>query len=386
MLEQLNQIEEEIIKIRRHFHENPEISFKEVNTPKYISEYLTKLGVEHKTGVGGNGVVAYIKGYEPGPGKCVALRADFDALPMQDEKSVSYKSKIDGVMHACGHDGHTASLLGVANVLSKNTDKFKGEVRLIFQHAEELSPGGAISMVKDGCLDGVDAVFGVHLSSGIELGSAGYTYGPVMANADDFTIELKGKGGHAATPHLTIDPIVLGTNIIQSFQQIVSRKVDPLDPCVISTCKFIAGSAFNIIPENAILEGTVRTYSDEVQDLIIKEMEAVIKKECEKVGATYEFRYGKGYPAVINHEAEAKLFKEVLDSQGINTLKKKPQMGGEDFSYYVREVPGAFLFIGSSSSPETSFPHHHPKFDIDEKALLNSAKGLLGVALKFLEV
>lgn len=383
MLEQLSPIEDEIIKIRRHFHENPEISFKEVNTPKYISEYLTKLGVEHKTEVGGRGVVAYIKGYESG--KCVALRADFDALPMQDEKDVSYKSKIDGVMHACGHDGHTASLLGVANVLSKNTNKFKGEVRLIFQHAEELSPGGAISMVKDGCLNGVDAVFGVHLSSGIELGNAGYTYGPVMANADDFTVEIKGKGGHAATPHLTIDPIIICTNIIQSFQQIVSRKVDPLEPAVISTCKFIAGSAFNIIPENALLEGTVRTYSDEAQSLIIEEMERVIKTECEKVGATYNFRYGKGYPAVINHEKETKLFKEVLDSQGIKTELKKPQMGGEDFSYYVREVPGAFLFIGSSSGPSTSFPHHHPKFDIDEKALLNSAKGLLGTALKFLE-
>ncbi|MCL1925365.1 MAG: M20 family metallopeptidase [Defluviitaleaceae bacterium] len=384
MIEQLKQIEQEMTQIRRYFHENPELSFQEVNTPSYISKYLEKLGVEHETKVGGRGVVAKIKG--TGEGKTVALRADFDALPIQDEKDVPYTSKVPGIMHACGHDAHTAALLGVANVASRNRDKFKGEIRLIFQHAEELSPGGAISMVKDGCLKGVDAIFGVHVASDVPTGIVGYGYGPVMANADDFTIEIQGKGGHAATPHVTIDPIVIGSSIVSAFQQIVSRRINPLEPAVISVCKFIAGSAFNIIPDTALLEGTVRTYSEEVQEFIIKEMEEIVKIECEKFGGTYNFRYGKGYPAVINHEEETTLFKEILEKQGKKTEVKKPKMGGEDFSYYLKEKPGAFFFVGSRNEEKNAAaPHHHPKFDIDEDAILHCAEGLLGVALAYLE-
>ncbi|MCL2610516.1 MAG: M20 family metallopeptidase [Defluviitaleaceae bacterium] len=383
MIEHLKQIEQEMIQIRRHFHKNPELAFKEENTPKYISEYLTKLGVEHEANFGGNGVVAKIKG--SGEGKTIALRADFDALPIQDEKDVAYRSEIPGVMHACGHDAHTAALLGIANIASKNRDEFNGEIRLIFQHAEELSPGGAISMLKAGCLEGVDAIFGVHVASDVPTGMASYGYGPVMANADDFTIEINGKGGHAATPQLTIDPIIIGSSIVQSFQQIVSRRVDPLEPAVISICKFISGTAFNIIPDSCLLEGTVRTYSEEVQEIIINEMDQILKAECEKFGATYKLRYGKGYPAVINHDAETTLFKEVLEKQSKKIEVKPPKMGGEDFSYYLKERPGAFFFIGARNEAKNAiYPHHHPKFDIDEDAILHCAEALLGVALAYL--
>ncbi|MCL1936217.1 MAG: amidohydrolase [Defluviitaleaceae bacterium] len=385
MIHDLEKIKEEIIEIRRHLHKNPELSFHEEKTPAFIYDYLKKLGnFDIRKNVGGRGVVAELKGKNDG--KTVALRADFDALPIQDEKDVSYKSEIDGVMHACGHDAHTASLLGVAKVLSQNTKKFDGKVRFIFQHAEEVSPGGAIAMIEDGCLDGVDAIFGNHMSSEKEVGITLYGYGEIMANADMFQIIIQGKGGHGAYPHNSIDPIVLSANIITNFQQIVSRRTSSIEPCVLSVCKINSGTASNIIPDTAEIAGTVRTYNKNVQDKIITEMEKIIKGICESAGANYTFKYEKGYPAVINTKDETDLVKEVMNTLGFESEEMKPRMGGEDFSYYLQKVPGSFFYTGSGNKKKgITYPHHHPKFDVDENSIINAAKVLLTSALEYLK-
>ncbi|MCL2674230.1 MAG: amidohydrolase, partial [Defluviitaleaceae bacterium] len=348
--------------------------------------YLTKLGnAEVRRNVGERGVVGIIKGKNPG--KTVALRADFDALNLQDEKDVPYKSQIPGVMHACAHDSHAAALLGVAKVLSQNTDKFNGEVRLIFQHAEEYSPGGAIAMVADGCLDGVDAVFGTHVTSGSPVGTYEYRSGYLMAIADKFTIKIHGKGGHGAAPHETIDAIVIAANIVINLQQIVSRRVDPLEQAVISPGKIEAGSAFNVIADSATILGTVRTYDAKIQEMIIRDIEKIVKACCESAGATYTFDYIKGYPAVNNDPNETAGAVESLSKivGSDNLIETKPIMGGEDFSYYLEKVPGTFFFTGGGNVAKgIIYPHHHPKFDIDEDALLFASKGLLQIALDYL--
>jgi len=388
MLEQLNNIHPEMIELRRHFHMYPELSFQEEKTPAYIAEYLAKLGnVEVKTHVGERGVVGIIKGKNPG--KTVALRADFDALNLQDEKDVPYKSQVPGVMHACAHDSHAAALLGVAKVLSQNTDKFNGEVRLLFQHAEEKLPGGAIAMIADGCLDGVNAVFGTHVTSKSPVGTYEYRSGYLMANADTFTINIQGKGGHGASPQETVDAVIIAANVIINLQQIVSRRVDPLSQAVLSVGKIEAGSAHNIIADSALIKGTVRTYETSVQDMIIRDIERIVKGCCESAGATYTIDYEKGYPAVNNDPAEtaravASLSKIVSKE---NIIEMKPIMGGEDFGYFLQKVPGTFFFTGGGNIEKgITAPHHHPKFDIDEDALLFASKGLLQIALDYLNV
>jgi len=386
MIEQLNNVHPEMIEIRRHFHMYPEPSFQEEKTPAYIAEYLTKLGnTEVRKNVGERGVVGIIKGKNPG--KTVALRADFDALNLQDEKDVPYKSQIPGVMHACAHDAHAASLLGIAKVLSQNTDKFNGEVRLIFQHAEEAPPGGAIAMIADGCLDGADAIFCTHLTSKSPTGTYYYRSGYLLANSDTFSIKIHGKGGHGASPHETVDAIIVATNIITNLQQIVSRRVDPLSQAVISIGKIEAGSAHNVIADSALILGTVRTYEAEVQEMIMRDIERIIKACCESAGATYTLDYKKGYPAVFNDPAETAAAVTSLSKivGKDNLFEMKPLMGGEDFGYYLQKVPGTFFFTGCRNEEKgITGAHHHPKFDIDEDALLFASKGLLQIALDYL--
>ncbi len=386
MYQRLRELYPEMVERRRHFHMNPELSFQEVNTPATIAEYLTSLGIEVKTQVGGNGVVGYIRGELPG--KTVALRADFDALPIQDEKDVPYKSQVPGVMHACGHDGHTATLLAVATVLQENRKQLKGTVVLIHQFAEELAPGGAKPMIEAGCLDGVDAIFGTHLSSSFPVGDIGYRSGPLMAASDKFTIELQGKGGHGAAPQETIDPIAVGAVLITNLQQIVSRRINPLKPAVVTVGSFHAGEAFNVIADTATIQGTVRTYDPDVQDTIIAELERVIKGTCEAAGATYRFDYAKGYPALINHPAETALLVEAARQtvDEANLYEIEPMMGGEDFAYYLQHVPGTFFYTGARNEElGASYPHHHPRFDIDERAMLVAAKVMVTAVVMYLE-
>lgn len=379
MVEQLFPV---MVERRRYLHQHPELSFHEVDTPRFIAERLTELGIEVRTGVGGRGVVGTIRGGQPG--KTVALRADFDALPIQDEKEVDYRSTVPGAMHACGHDGHTATLLAVAEILVGQKEHLAGNVVLIHQHAEEVVPGGARDMIADGCLDGVDVIFGTHLWSTTKLGTIGYRVGPVMAAADKFELTLFGRGGHGAKPHETIDAVVLGATVVKELQSIVSRRLDPLQQAVLTIGTLHAGNTFNVIADSAELTGTIRTFDSLVADQIVKEMERTIKGVCDAAGATYTFRYERGYPAVVNHSAETELVRAVAsDVVGANQVFEiAPTMGGEDFAYYLQQVPGTFFFTGAGD--ETFYPHHHPKFDFEEQAMQYAARILIEATKRYL--
>lgn len=386
LYQKLDSLYEEMVAIRRHLHEYPELSFQEVETPKYIAEYHRALGHEVKTGVGGRGVVAVLKGGKPG--KTVALRADFDALPIQEENEVPHKSKVPGVMHACGHDGHTASLLGLAKALNSMKEELSGNVVFIHQHAEELAPGGAIAMIEDGCLEGVDVVYGTHLSSYVPLGSIGYRVGPVMAAADAFEILVQGKGGHGASPHQTVDAIVTASQLILNLQQIVSRRVDPIASAVLSVGSVEAKNAFNVIADKALLKGTVRTFNEDIRNLVEAEMERVIKGTCMSNNADYSFKYTRGYPPVVNHKEDTEFLVSVArDVPGVDTVfETQPLMGGEDFGYYIQHVPGTFFYTGGEfPDRDITYPHHHPKFDFDERALLIAAKTLGTATLTYMK-
>jgi amidohydrolase len=374
----------EMVEIRRYLHMHPEVSFKEVKTASYIVNYYEKLGVDVRSNVGGNGVVATIKGDLPGP--TVALRADFDALPIQDEKDTKYKSTVPGVMHACGHDGHTATVLVLAKVLFNNRHLLNGNIVLIHQHAEEYAPGGALAMINDGCLDGVDVIFGTHLWATLPVGKIEYRVGPIMAAADRFEITVLGQGGHGAQPHKTKDAILIGSQVVSNLQQIVSRKVDPVETAVVTVGSFVAENAFNIIADSAKLIGTVRTFDEDVRMQIEKEIEHVIKGTCIMNEAQYSYQFLRGYPPVVNHPDETEFLKIIsAHVPGVHTVEESPlQMTGEDFGYYLQHVKGTFFFTGAMpANKKHAFPHHHPKFDIDEKSLLIAAKTLCKAAIQY---
>ncbi len=374
----------EMVEIRRYLHQHPELSFQEVNTANFIASYYEKLGVEVQRGVGGNGVVAKIQGNYPG--KTKALRADFDALPIQDEKDVPYKSTVPGVMHACGHDGHTASLLVLAKVLHELKDELHGTYIMIHQHAEEYAPGGAASMIEAGCLEGVDVIFGTHLWASEPTGKIQYRTGPIMAAADRFVITIQGKGGHGAQPHKTKDSIVVGAQLISNLQQIVSRRVSPVESAVVTVGSFVADNAFNVIADKAKLIGTVRTFNEDLRDFIADEIERIVKGTCIASDCSYSYEYVKGYPAVVNHKEETEyLVQQANDMDDIKVVEEAElQMGGEDFAYYLQHVKGTFFFTGAKPvGVEVAYPHHHPKFDIDEQALLVAAKTLGSAAINY---
>jgi amidohydrolase len=383
LFEKLTNSYEEMVVMRRYLHMNPELSFKEEKTAKYIVDYYADLGVDVRSGVGGNGVVARIKGGRPG--KTVALRADFDALPIQDEKDVPYKSTVPGVMHACGHDGHTATLLQLAKAIHEMQEELAGEYVFIHQHAEEYAPGGAKPMIEDGCLDGVDVIFGTHLWSLTDAGTIEYRTGPTMAAADRFDITVQGAGGHGAAPHQTKDAIAIGAQLVTNLQQIVSRRVNPTESAVLSVGSFVAENAFNVIADSAKIGGTVRTFAPKIRDLMEREMKRVVDGTALANDCEIEFVYERGYPAVVNHEDETEFLKSVAEKiQGVeNVVETEPHMGGEDFAYYLEKVPGTFFFTGAR--PENPFPHHHPKFDFDENAMLIAAKVLGAAAIDYQE-
>lgn len=385
IFKQLDETFDEMVSLRRDFHMNPELSFEEVKTPQKIAEYHRNLGLDVRTEVGGRGVVATLKGGKPG--KTAALRADFDALPIQEENDIPYKSKTDGVMHACGHDGHTATMLCLAKVLTKNKDRIPGSIVFIHQFAEELTPGGAKPMIEDGCLDGVDAIFGTHLWSPFELGTIGYRTGDVMANADRFDITVIGKGGHGGMPHQTVDAIVTASRLVSDLQQIVSRGVDPLKSAVVTVGSFHSGNAFNVVAEKAEISGTVRTFDQDVRDEIERKIETIATHTCQAAGADCNFSYERGYPAVKNHPEETELLvnaaKQVVGRD--NVLEMEPVMGGEDFAYYLQHVPGTFFFTGARNEEiGAKYPHHHPRFNIDERAMPIAAKTLAAAAFNYL--
>jgi amidohydrolase len=384
LFNKLEEIYQEMVDIRRDLHMHPELSFHEVNTPNKIAEFLTNLGLDVKTGVGGRGVTGLLRGGKSG--KTVALRADFDALPIQDEKDVEYRSKVPGVMHACGHDVHTAALLGVAKVLSEVRNEIEGNVVFIHQFAEEVIPGGAKSMIEDGCLDGVDVIYGAHVSTILPFGTIGICEGFSHACGDVFEIDINGKGGHGANPHLTIDPIIAGSEIIINLQKIVSRRVDPIKPAVISVGAFNSGNSFNVIPGKARIIGTVRTFDEDIRDLIEFEIGQVVNSVCTGAGATAEYKYTRGYPSVWNHPEEKnrmeKLAISMFGNKSVQQIDAK--MGMEDFAYYLKEVPGTFINVGAANPDNNAtFPLHHPKFDVDERAMINIGKLFISGVLDY---
>jgi len=371
-----------LVDIRRDLHMHPELGFQEVRTPKMIAEYLQDLGIDVRTEVGGRGVVGTLKGGKAG--KTIALRADFDALPIHDEKDVPYRSTIDGKMHACGHDGHTAALLGVATVLAKHRDELAGNVVFIHQFAEEIPPGGAKPMVEDGALDGVDVVFGAHLQSQLPLGKISVKEGYQSAAADIFEIKISGKGGHGAYPHQSVDPVVTASQLVVNLQQVVGRNVDPIESAVLTVGAIQSGDIGNVIPDTALLKGTVRTYKKDVRDLIEKRLKQITEATCLATGASFEIDYLRGYDAVWNHPNETKYLKEVAaEVVGEDQVQNaKPTMGGEDFCYYLQEVPGTFFNVGAMlSDSDKVYPHHHPRFDFDEKAMLVTGKVFIAAIL-----
>ncbi|NRR04782.1 amidohydrolase [Brevibacillus sp. RS1.1] len=385
--ELLKEMEPQIISWRRHLHQHPELSFQEEKTPALIAEILRGLHFDEvRTGVGGRGVIGVLRGGRPG--KVVALRADFDALPIQDQKDVPYKSTVPGVMHACGHDAHTSQLLGLASVLAAHREQFAGEIRFVFQHAEEENPGGAIQMVQDGAVDGVDAIFGVHLWSMFPVGKVFISAGPLMANTDDFSIEIKGKGGHGAVPEETVDSIVIGSQIVGHLQTIASRNVSPLESVVVTVGTFHGGDSTNIIADSCRLTGTVRSFLPDVRDRAEQRLTEIAEGTAAMMGGSATVVYERGYPAVINHEKETAIAREAaIAAFGAGRVESmKPLMGGEDFSYYLEKVPGAYLFVGAGNPEKlATYPHHHPRFDIDEDAMLIAGELLGRTALHYLE-
>lgn len=390
MIETIYNVSEEtkenVIKWRRHLHQHPELSFQEENTANFVIETLESFGNLVITKPTKTSVMARLIGAHPG--KTVAIRADMDALPIKEENTFEFASTNSGVMHACGHDGHTAMLLGVAKVLSAMKHEINGEVRFLFQHAEELFPGGAEEMVKAGVMNGVDIVFGCHLWSPIDVGKIGIVYGSMLAAPDTFSITIQGKGGHGAMPHQTVDSIAVGAQMVTNLQHIVSRNTNPLDSLVISVTQFIAGTTHNVIPGSAKIVGTVRSLNPEVRKNAPLLMERVIKGITQAHGATYEFNYENGYRPVINDNEVTSVIeetvREVLGDEAIH--KEPPSMGGEDFSAYLQKAPGAFFFVGARNDEKgIIYPHHHPRFTIDEDALENGVKVMVNAAFKLLK-
>lgn len=376
----------EMVGIRRHLHEYPELSFEEVETPSYIATFHRELGHVVREGVGGRGVVAILRGGKPG--KTVALRADFDALAIQEENDVPYKSKIAGKMHACGHDGHTATLLGLAKALNAMRDQIEGNVVFIHQHAEEVAPGGAKPMIEDGCLEGVDVIFGTHLWAPTPLGEILVKDGAIMAAADKVEITVQGKGGHGAEPHHSIDAVTLASQFVVNAQQLVSRRIDPLKSAVVTIGHFEAINPFNVIADRVVLAGTIRTFEEEVRIQMEQELEAVLNATCLAFGASYEYRYTRGYPPVYNHQRETEFLAQLASTvPGVaQVITCPPFMIGEDFAYYLEKVPGTFFFTGAKKPEwETAYPHHHARFDFDERAMLIAAKTLGKATLTYLK-
>lgn len=362
------QKESRMVQVRRYLHQYPELSFEEYHTRDFILNQLSQLSCEIRTPVGRNGIVATFKGHGDGP--TVALRADFDALPIDELTEVDYKSKNPGVMHACGHDGHTAILLGVAEIIESHLSSLNGDVVLIFQYGEEIMPGGSQEMIDDGCLQDVDKIYGNHLWSGYPTGTIYSRPGALMASPDEFSITIQGKGGHGAKPQETIDPVVIMAEFIMSTQKIVSRTIDPVKQAVISFGMVQAGSADNIIPDSAFCKGTVRTFDTEIQTHVMTKMEKLLKGLAVANDITYNFDYIKGYLPVHNHQDNYEVVKQAANDMNLRFNESDLMMIGEDFSHYLKVRPGAFFLTGCGNPEiDTIHPHHSPSFNIDEKAM-----------------
>ena len=366
--ELVNKNKQYVIDMRREFHMYPEPSWEEVRTSQRVKEELDKMGIPNAI-VGGLGVVATIEGEQKG--KTIGLRADMDALQVQELNDIPYKSKNEGIMHACGHDGHTAMLLGAAQILNDIKKEIKGTVKLFFQPAEEVAQGG-LKMMEEGIMEGVDGVFGIHLWADIPVGLVSVEAGPRMASADVFKIIVEGKGGHGSMPHQGVDAVVAASAIVMDIQSIVSREISPLDPAVVSLGSFHSGTRFNVIASEAILEGTTRCFNPEVRKLFKERMERVITSTANSYRASGKLEYTFMTPSVINDpkcsEIAEKSVEKLWGKESLHKFEKI--MGAEDYAFFLEKAPGILAFVGAKNPAKgADSPHHHGRFNIDEDSL-----------------
>lgn len=382
----LDEKQDRMIEIRRHLHANPELSFQETKTAKYIAEFYDGLDCDVRTNVGGNGVVITID--SGNPGKTIAIRADFDALPITEETGLPFASKNPGVMHACGHDGHTAYMLILAETLIEMKDELQGKVVILHQHAEETPPGGAISMITDGALDGVDHVIGIHVMSEMETGKIYYRPGNVQTGRAYFKATINGVGGHGSSPHKAKDAIVAASHFVVALQTIISRALNPFDVGSITIGNFDGKGSFNVIKEKVTLEGDVRAMSPEGKEIIEKEVRAKLDGISKMYGVTYDLDYKDDYPVLYNDPEITEFGADVLKNTeipGVNeVLITEPLPPSEDFAYYAKERPSMFFYVGAAPENGEIYPHHNPKFDINEDSLMISAKAMGSIVLDYL--
>ncbi|TPV44618.1 M20 peptidase aminoacylase family protein [Bacillus dicomae] len=378
MATNLEQLTETLISIRRNLHEHPELSYEEFETTKAIKNWLEEKNITIINSSLETGVIAEISGNNSGP--LIAIRADIDALPIQEETNLPYASKIHGKMHACGHDFHTASIIGAAYLLKEKEASLNGTVRFIFQPAEESS-NGACKVIEAGHLHGVQAIFGMHNKPDLPVGTIGIKDGPLMAGVDRFEIEIHGVGTHAAVPDAGVDPIVASSQIVMALQTIVSRNISSSHNAVVSVTNIHSGNTWNVIPEKATLEGTVRTFQAETREKIPALMKRIIQGVSDALGVKTEFRFYPGPPAVHNDTSLTNLSAQVAETMNLNIVSPSPSMAGEDFSFYQQEIPGSFVFMGTSGTHEW----HHPGFTLDERALPISAEYFALLAEKALK-
>ncbi len=367
-------VAESMVAWRRYLHEHPELSFEEHETSRFVARVLGETAGIEVEPCAGTSLVARLKGR--GKGRTIALRADMDALPVEEENDVPYRSRTPGVMHACGHDGHVAMLLGAIRVLAARRHRLNGELRFLFQHAEEKLPGGAEAMVAAGVMDGVDAVAGTHLWSDVDVGRIAVTYGQMMAAPDTFRIAVEGRGGHASRPHQTVDSLAVAAQIVTNLQHIVAREIDPMVSFVVSVCSFHAGRTHNVISGEAVLEGTVRSYDLAQRELAARRVAEIAQGVAAAHRARCRIEYTRGYRPVVNHEGVTRLLdrtaQDLFGSEAIDYSQRN--MGGEDFSAFQARAPGAFYYVGCRNEARgIVHPNHHPRFDIDEASLVHGA-------------
>lgn len=384
LIDKINENKDYVINLRRYFHENPELSWEEVNTSKRIRKELEEMNIPYEL-VKDIGVIGHIKG--KGEGKRLGIRADIDALPVKEETGLSFASKNEGVMHACGHDAHISILLGAAKILNELKDEFKGEILIIFQPAEEyIQDSGAKYLSQVPEIKSLDRIIGLHIWGDIDSGSASLNEGPIMASADTFDIYIKGISGHGASPHKSIDPIIAGSMVVNALQTIVSRENDPLEPQVISVTAFNSGNSKNVIPETAHLEGTTRSFNNDLRSMYKSEMQRVLEGVAITTRAEIKLDYHDGTPATVNEKESTEMGIEVAKEvfkDGF--IEDYPQlMGGEDFAKYLLNIPGCFLLLGGAGK-KGKIAQHNEKFDIDEDALKLGVEYFVKYAIKYLK-
>lgn len=386
LVERLREKEDRMIEIRRYLHQHPELSFKEVETPKYIANFYKDKDCKVETNVGQNGVKVTIDSGKPG--KTLAIRADFDALPIKEETGLPFASENEGVMHACGHDAHTAYMLILAETLIEMKDQFKGKVIVIHQPAEEMPPGGAQGMIKDGVLEGVDHVLGAHVMSTMEAGKVFYKEGFVQTGRAYFKLTVHGKGGHGSSPHMANDAIVAGANFVTTAQTVVSRRLSPFETGVVTIGSFDGKGQFNVIKDSIEIEGDVRALTDDTRDTIEKELTRLVEGLESTFGVTCDFEFNKDYPALYNNPEFTSYVADTIKNAGDNDIKGveecEPQPPSEDFAFYAVELPSTFIYSGAAPEDGEIYPHHHPKFNISESSMLVAAEAVGTVVLDYL--